>query len=90
MASNIDESMDMELSRQVVRKSKDNDVFWIDLQVNVSGQALWSDGSVVTYRFGCFYCFALLFLIPTVSKTFQIILIVIVIVMVYCDHLRWT
>ncbi|VDO72445.1 unnamed protein product [Heligmosomoides polygyrus] len=50
LASNIDESMDMELSRQVVRKSKDNDVFWIDLQVNVSGQALWSDGSVVTYR----------------------------------------
>lgn len=49
LASNIDESMDMELSRQVVRKSKDNDVFWIDLQVNVSGQALWSDGSVVTY-----------------------------------------
>ncbi|VDL64353.1 unnamed protein product [Nippostrongylus brasiliensis] len=50
LASNIDQSMDTELSRQVVRKSKENDAFWVDIRVDASGEAKWSDGSAVTYR----------------------------------------
>ncbi|KAK5966615.1 Lectin C-type domain protein [Trichostrongylus colubriformis] len=50
LVENIDDSMDMELSRQVIRKSKDEDAFWIDLQVNASGQPAWGDGSAVVYR----------------------------------------
>ncbi|VDM84411.1 unnamed protein product [Strongylus vulgaris] len=50
LASNIDSSMDAELSRQVVRQSKDDDAFWIDLKITDKGVPLWSDGSALTYR----------------------------------------
>ncbi|EYC05247.1 hypothetical protein Y032_0083g1663 [Ancylostoma ceylanicum] len=50
LASNIDSSMDSELSRQVVRQGKDGDAFWIDLKVNDEGFPVWNDGSSLTYR----------------------------------------
>uniref|UniRef100_A0A7I4Y1W5 Latrophilin-like protein 2 n=2 Tax=Haemonchus contortus TaxID=6289 RepID=A0A7I4Y1W5_HAECO len=50
LASDIDEPMDAELSRHVVRKSKDEGTYWIDLHVDTNGQATWADGSPVSYR----------------------------------------
>ncbi|ETN68898.1 hypothetical protein NECAME_15572, partial [Necator americanus] len=49
LASNIDSSVDSELSRQVVRQSKEDDAFWIDLKVNGEGYPVWSDGSNLLY-----------------------------------------
>ncbi|VDM55724.1 unnamed protein product [Angiostrongylus costaricensis] len=50
LASNIDASMDSDLSRQLVRRGKENEAFWIDLQVDPNGRLMWSDGNQATYR----------------------------------------
>ncbi|KAL6733680.1 hypothetical protein Aduo_004307 [Ancylostoma duodenale] len=50
LASNIDSSMDSELSRQVVRQGKDGDAFWIDLKINSDGFPVWDEGSNLVYR----------------------------------------
>uniref|UniRef100_A0A0K0DQ96 C-type lectin domain-containing protein n=1 Tax=Angiostrongylus cantonensis TaxID=6313 RepID=A0A0K0DQ96_ANGCA len=50
LASNIEASMDSDLSRQLVRRGKEDEAFWIDLQVGPNGRLIWSDGNQVTYR----------------------------------------
>ncbi|KJH46338.1 lectin C-type domain protein [Dictyocaulus viviparus] len=50
LTSNIDASLDNELSMLLVQNVTREEVFWIDLQVDSNGHLMWGDGNNLIYR----------------------------------------